>query len=166
MSCRKVKKLLPLFVGGDLSDKKSGRVRLHLDSCDTCRTDYEAWLLSYRTAREWLAEDMLVWDEVDWRRALDRAVGRRRDNPAVLALWPFRKVWAFALMALVAAGLSWVLVRPAARWHFGPESMTLASADARPAEQDVLSMTMVSQETGLKIVWFFDKKFDLEDKQQ
>ncbi len=37
---------------------------------------------------------------------------------------------------------------------------------AAPKEQDVVSVTMVSQETGLQIVWFFDKNFDYEGEQQ
>ena len=38
-------------------------------------------------------------------------------------------------------------------------------ADAGRA-QDVVSMTMVSQETGLQIVWFLDKNFDYEGEQE
>ncbi len=30
-------------------------------------------------------------------------------------------------------------------------------------EQNILSVTMVSRETGLKIVWFLNKKFNLEE---
>jgi hypothetical protein len=32
-------------------------------------------------------------------------------------------------------------------------------------KQEVVSMTMVSKETGLKIVWFFNKNFNLEENE-
>jgi anti-sigma factor RsiW len=167
MSCRNVRRLLPLFVGRDLREGKNGEVESHLESCETCRAEYEAYRRSYATTKEWLAEDKLAWDEADWKRTLHRAVNLNGMKAVPFILWPFRRVWAFALMAAVAAGLSWVLIRPAAVRHFGrSETMTLASSGTRLTEQDVVSMTMVSQETGLKIVWFFDKNFDLEDKQQ
>lgn len=47
-------------------------------------------------------------------------------------------------------------------------SQTRPTQAVSPAQketgQDVLSMTFVSQETGLRIVWFFNKNFEWEDK--
>ena len=34
----------------------------------------------------------------------------------------------------------------------------------RAIQQESISMTMVSQETGLKIVWFFNKNFELKEE--
>jgi len=35
----------------------------------------------------------------------------------------------------------------------------------RPASsQDIISMRMVSRDTGLKIIWVFNKNFELEEK--
>jgi predicted anti-sigma-YlaC factor YlaD len=167
MRCRRVKKLIPLFVGGDLREREGRGVRAHLRECEACRAEYESSLHAYTISRRWLAEDELVWEDADWKRMVLRAVGQRERKALFLSPWPFRRVWAFILMAAVAAGLSWVLIRPGAMRRFARKNtVELASSGARSSQQDVLSMTMVSQETGLKIVWFFDKNFDLEDNKQ
>lgn len=172
MRCQKVQKLLPLYVGGDLRAGKDSKIESHLGCCFTCRAEFEAYRLSYTTTREWLAGDEIAWDEWDWKRVLHRAVDRNIGSEAALArlpfvLWPFRRVWAFVLMAGVAAGMSWILVRPLSQGPLGGlAEMTPVSIGEGPNSQERLSMTMVSQESGLKIVWFFDKNFELEDKQQ
>jgi hypothetical protein len=33
------------------------------------------------------------------------------------------------------------------------------------SQQEIITMTLVSHETGLKIVWFFNKNFNLEVKE-
>jgi len=40
------------------------------------------------------------------------------------------------------------------------------ASPAAAHEQDVVSMTMVSPETGLQIVWFLDKNFDYKGEQE
>jgi hypothetical protein len=76
--------------------------------------------------------------------------------------WP-RWAAASALGALVGLAVLAVLFRGP-----GPVPSPIETASqpveaaAGPPDQDVVSMTMVSPETGLQIVWFFDKKFDYE----
>ena len=44
MNCRRVRRLLPLMVGGDLAERPADRVMSHLDSCGSCsleQTRYE-----------------------------------------------------------------------------------------------------------------------------
>jgi hypothetical protein len=45
-------------------------------------------------------------------------------------------------------------------------ALTGASPAAAPLAQDVISATFVSQETGLKIVWFFDRNFDWKGEEK
>ncbi|MCJ7587760.1 MAG: hypothetical protein MUQ00_07665, partial [Candidatus Aminicenantes bacterium] len=44
-------------------------------------------------------------------------------------------------------------------------ALTGAAAPA-PSAQDVVSATFVSQETGLQIVWFFDKNFNWKGEEK
>lgn len=167
MKCPKVKRLLPLYVGGDLKSVTDRSLSGHLKGCSECRAEYEAFRASYESAKRWMAVDALDWDSADWRRALRLALGSRGGRTPALHLWPFRRVWAYTLMAALAVGLSWFLIRPVSLENLaGRNALTIASSGTQPPEQEVVSMTMVSQETGLKIVWFFDKNFDLEDNQQ
>jgi hypothetical protein len=60
-------------------------------------------------------------------------------------------------MAVCAVVLTLFVVRPS----FIEEGT--GSGEGMLAQQEVISMTMVSQETGLKIVWFFNKNFELKE---
>lgn len=167
MKCRKVKRLLPLHVGGDLKSAANRSLSGHIKRCSECRAEYEAFRASYESVRAWMEVDALEWEDADWRRAVRLALGSQKGRRPALALWPFRRVWAYTLMAAVAVGLSWFLIRPAAVGYLaGRNPLTVASGESNAPEQDVVSMTMVSQETGLKIVWFFDKNFDLEENKK
>jgi hypothetical protein len=45
---------------------------------------------------------------------------------------------------------------------FSQEQAQLFRSSPEESKQEVVSMTIVSQETGLKIVWFLNKNFELE----
>jgi hypothetical protein len=67
-------------------------------------------------------------------------------------------------MALMAAALTFLVVRPL------PESDTLggplaAAASASPS-QDIVTLTLVSQESGLKVQWFLNRNFKLKEKSE
>jgi hypothetical protein len=168
MTCRKALKLMPLFVGDDLGPRTAPAVRAHVDACPACRRELdgirEALARVKAAAR---AESLPDWSEAEWKALMARAVeggqaaaggkerfGRRAPRPRWAA--------ASALGALIGLAVLSVLFRGPVP---GPGPVETASrpieAEA-PPDQDVVSMTVVSQETGLQIVWFFDKKFDYE----
>lgn len=167
MTCRKIRLLMPLFAGDDLGPRRTQAVRAHVDACPACRRELEelrAALVRFKAAAT--DESVPAWSEGEWRALMVRATGgaprggdkRRASDGRV----PFPR-WAAAsvLGALIGLAVLSVIFRgpgpgPAER----PEP-PLALADAGRA-QDVVSMTMVSQETGLQIVWFLDKNFDYE----
>jgi hypothetical protein len=67
-------------------------------------------------------------------------------------------------MALVAFILSLVLIFPVFRGsQEGMESSPYSFSSIEKGRQDIVTMTIVSKETGTKIVWFFDKNFQLEE---
>jgi anti-sigma factor RsiW len=171
MTCRKARKLMPLFAGDDLGPQRTQAVRAHVDTCPACRRELEELrtaLARFRAA----AMDEIVpdWGEAEWKALMVRAtrgtprVGEEKGLRGGRALWP-RWAAASTLGALIGLVVLSVLFRgpgpgPAER----PEP-PLALTDAGRA-QDVVSMTMVSQETGLQIVWFLDKNFDYEGDQE
>jgi hypothetical protein len=67
-----------------------------------------------------------------------------------------------ALVSLCGAlaALAMLVLRPPS----GPEGTALAGRAA--GDQDVVSVTMISQETGLQVVWFFDKNFDYKGERE
>lgn len=171
MSCKRIRKYLPLYVGEDLSPKKKEAVRVHLVSCLDCQKIYKSYVRSIKTSKEWLERERVAWGEVDWMRAFKNALAKKSESGGEFAPWPFKKVWAFSLMGAILILAVFFVTRPI---FLGVEDFSKQAIPAKThpphqesivvkAPQDVVSMTMVSKETGLKIVWFLNKNFNLEE---
>jgi hypothetical protein len=152
MTCRKAKKLMPLYAGADLRPRLLAAVRAHVDSCPSCSKE----LAEYRESLSRLkaaARDERVpdWSEGEWRAVAARfrpaAAATRR--PAFLA----QPRWAAASVLGVFLGLA-VLTMLFKDGSLDPRKTSAA------AEPSVVSLTLVSQETGLQVVWFLDKNFE------
>ncbi|MBN2207326.1 MAG: zf-HC2 domain-containing protein [Candidatus Aminicenantes bacterium] len=224
MTCRSVRKLLPLAAGGDISESKAGGVAAHLEACAACRAELEAYRSALAQARGLDGAAGTAWKETDWSRAVRRATaqgaGRTAARPKLVlrpALIAVAGVILLAAVALVLV-LSRQPLRPREVLRAGtpeapreapaaveqeprlaptpaPQRPTASERDstrkpdltiltakkvepsrapveraltgaavappAPPAPvQGVVSATFISQETGLKIVWFFDRNFD------
>jgi len=157
MTCAKVRKHLALHAGGDLAPRRAARLEAHLVGCADCRRE----LQSLRAARARVraaaaAKQVPGWSEAEWKALMVRATAGRIESraPTFLA----RPRWALAAgtvgvaliaVAVLVTGVFKTVPAP------GPE---LASATA----QDVVSVTLVSPDTGLQVVWVFNKNFDLK----
>ena len=152
MTCRKAKKLMPLYAGDDLRPRLRAAVRAHIDACLSCRKElgeYRQALTRLKAAAK--AESVPDWSEGDWRALMARlrpdASAARR--PTFLA----RPRWAAASVLGVFLGLA-VLTMLFKDGNLGQRETSAAG------EPSVVSLTLVSQQTGLKIVWFLDKNFE------
>ncbi|MDH4217477.1 MAG: hypothetical protein OEY18_02290 [Candidatus Aminicenantes bacterium] len=171
MRCKKIRHFLPLLAGSELPESKVSTVESHLDRCPLCQEEYEKYVLLVQETRKWLAEDRMDWKEREWQEAVQNAVTGELPRRTSLVPWPFPKTWAFALMAGAMLLITILVVRPPFVEKIGlkPRYLDVAKMEAVEAsegkeQQEVISMTMVSKETGLKIVWFFNKNFDLEER--
>jgi hypothetical protein len=169
MNCKKVRRLLPLMAGSEISQSKISGIKAHLEACPECRAEYDSFILSLEKTKEWLAEERIAWEEREWQKAVQKAIEQRESRVSSLAPWPFKKAWAYAVMAVFAFLLTLFLVRPSfIKQKIEPESRIMAELREEPeqtkqeSQQDIISMTLVSHETGLRIVWFFNKNFNLE----
>jgi len=175
MTCRKVRKLVPLFAGDDLGPRTARAVRGHLDGCPACRQELEEIreaLAQVKTAAK--AESVPDWSEGEWRALMVHAAGQERTGQKAEAGLggpsrrsvpvPGRSLrWAAAsaigaLLGIIVLSMLFRGPVPSPERRTTAAGLSLEAAASR--EQDVVSMTMVSQETGLQVVWFFDKKFD------
>ncbi len=173
MKCKKIRKYLPLYIGADLSPKKEEAVRAHLDTCSECQKEYEVYVRSVKTAREWLGKSGVTWGEGEWRRTVQNVTAEKSKSLPGFVPWPFKKGWAFAVMAAVMVVVVFFVMRPL---YLGVEDFageTILSKRHSQHEvgalfkspQDVVSMTMVSKDTGLKVVWILNKNFNLEENE-
>lgn len=161
MNCKKVRRLLPLLVGSELSPSRKSALESHLQGCPKCQSEYHAYVLSMKKTQEWLAAERKDWEDSEWKRAVRKAVEEEKEPEGVSPFtpWPFKKVWAFALMALLAAGLTLVVLKPGLIKEKGRGTRMLEES-----QQEIVTMTFVSQETGLKITWLFNKNFAIKEE--
>lgn len=173
MNCKKVRRWLPLMVGKDLCPSKISFIKAHLEECPECQQEYDSYSLALEKTKEWLEESKLDWVEREWQQAVQKAVKGEKSLISPLAPWPFKKAWAFTVMGVLAVALTLLLViKPFSidEW-IAPDSELLSRTQAQllgsafqESQQEVVKMTMVLPETGQKIIWFFDKNFELEVK--
>ena len=152
MTCRKAKKLNPLYAGGDLRPRLMEALRAHVGSCPACLEDlaqYREALALLKTAAE--AERVPDWTEDEWQAlaAGFKPEDQGPNRPGFLA----RPRWAAALALGAFLGLAVLTMLFRDGTGGRPE---LAAA----AEPSVVSLTLVSQETGLQVVWFLDRNFE------
>ena len=166
MTCRRVRKLMPLAAGEDLRPRPAAALRAHIDSCPGCREELERFrtaLAGIKTAAK--AAGAAEWHEGEWAALMARvaaeARGTREATSGVGAA-TIRPSWAVASVVgafLCLIVLSMLFRGPSSR----PETMKAAGdkpVAAEAGEQDQLTMTLVSPESGLQVVWIFDKNFD------
>ena len=161
MTCRRIRNKLALHAGGDLPPSKARSVERHLQTCEACRQEFVSYVQSLRQTQEWFDLAVPPWPEVSWRRAVSRAVtSGSRPEQAARSL-SFRPAWAYAAMALMAASLTFLVVKPLPESFTQPGPLT-AAASASPS-QEIVSLTLVSQESGLKVQWFLNRNFQLKE---
>ncbi len=145
-------KLMPLCAGNDLRPRLMTAVRAHVDSCPACRkelAEYRESLSRLKAAAK--AESVPDWSEAEWRALAARfkPAAPPTKRPGFLA----QPRWATASVLGAFLGLA-VLTMLFKDGNLGPLEI---SAEAEPS---VVSLTLVSQETGLQVVWFLDKNFE------
>ncbi len=176
MTCGRTRRLLPLFAGGDLPERKARRVREHVETCAECRREIE----EYQRAVRVVADAVRVtpardWTPGEWRAVMDRVAKEQREPRDRAAAAPASKwVPAFASAAtiVVVVAISLLLKDSpikTAGTQPGPGMTNQQSASKKggPAaaapdssKQDVLTMTLVSPDTGLQVVWVFNRNFN------
>ena len=224
MTCRPVRRLLPLAAGGDLSEGKAGKVAAHIKTCAACRAELDAYWSTLDRARELDGAAGHSWNDAAWAKAVRRAAaqgGRPAAGRPKFVLRPAVIAVAGAVLIAVAALLLVLTrnpIRPrqvlearkervpreipapleqkptpapqdsaivnrdsikkpetpllaAGRIKPSPapidRALTEAEAPAPPSPaQDIVSATFVSRETGLQIVWFFDRNFNWKGEEK
>jgi hypothetical protein len=171
MTCRKAMKLIPLYAGDDLRPRLGRAVRDHIDACPACRRELEDYRQSLARVKAAAgAEAVPVWSEGEWISLMARVAGATGAGEArsSVGMRVFRPRWAAASVLgafLCLVVLSMLFRGPSLQPGRSPsESGTVVASDRSP--QDKVAITLVSPETGLQVVWFFDKNFEWKGDQQ
>jgi hypothetical protein len=210
MNCPRAGKMIPLFAGGELSDKKARRFERHLEECADCRKILQEFRDALAALRAAAQRDEHDWPEAEWKSLMKQIGTQPPPRRAVsLGMRPI-PAWAYGAAALLIVGLALVFLRTRL-FHPGPVQPTeiLASTEIQPGRslefadsrfsllrqdipfrirtkrsralepegliassaggktsQDMLSMTLVSQETGLKVYWTFNRNFEWKEEEK
>jgi hypothetical protein len=172
MTCRRVRKLIPLAAGDDLRPRPAAAFLAHIDACPGCRAELERFrtaLTAIKTAAR--TAGVPEWSAGEWDSLMSRVAAearRGRDTGAVGRAPAAKPYWAAASVVgafLCLVVLSLLFRGPSA----GPGTMKAAGekpVTAEAGEQDRLTMTLVSPESGLQVVWIFDRNFDWKGDQE
>lgn len=172
MTCRKVRKLMPLAAGDDLRPRPAAAFRAHIDACPGCREElgsFRAALARIRGAAK--AEAVQDWSEGEWRALMARvtngtgAVGEAAGGAGFRTLRP-RWVAASVLGAAIGLAILSVLFRVPSIQPGKARDRSLPALASSRSPQDKVAITMVSPETGLQVVWFLDRNFDWKGDQE
>lgn len=172
MTCRRVRKLMPLFVGDDLRPGSAAAVRAHIDACPGCLEELEGFraaLAEIKASAK--VEGVSEWSEGEWAAAMSRVAAeasRGRQAPDGAGAPVFRPRWATAaaLGTMIGLALLAVLFRGPSIRSGGTSGPGPTAFAASRIPQDKVAITMVSPETGLQVVWILDKNFDYKGEQE
>jgi len=159
MKCLKVTRLIPLLAGSDLPVKTREKVQLHLQDCRSCQQEYTVYRNILQQTGEWLAQERKEWEEAEWKTTVQTAIEKAEEKRSLMVPWPFKKGWAFVLMTVSAVLLSLLVLPPSLVKDKMERAPTVSALES---QAEIVSMQLVSKETGLKISWFFHKNLKLE----
>jgi Putative zinc-finger len=137
MNCTHIKRLIPLYVGGDLNAQQVAGVRKHIETCERCRD----LVAQFEESQSWL-RDLAApqfGEEVfdDLRAAVREEIARVESSPSLFDLltpvWNLRSVIAASLaLALLTAGLLLYANRPKS-----PDKPLATKKEIAPVSNDV-----------------------------
>jgi Putative zinc-finger len=137
MNCTHIKRLIPLYVGGDLNTQQVAGVRKHIETCERCRSLVAEFEESQSWLRDFIAPkfDEAVFE--DLRDAVREEIARVEPRPSLFDLltpvWNLRSVIAASLaLALLTAGFLLYANRPKS-----PDKRPIADRGAPPVPERV-----------------------------
>ncbi|MGA9769719.1 MAG: zf-HC2 domain-containing protein [Blastocatellia bacterium] len=111
MNCRRIEKLIPLYVECDLDHEESGAVLAHLNACESC----SALIREYEASQSWLRSNTLPdFDDAvldDLKRSVMRGIDEARARPSLFGffsrpLMPGRAFAAVAALLIIFAAFA------------------------------------------------------------
>jgi hypothetical protein len=176
MTCRKARKLIPLLAGNDLPARKTGRTLAHIEHCPSCRKELREHSASLAKIKALADAGILKdWNKAEWTKLILKATSQKPEKRAfVLRLRP-AAAWAVtsAVVLVMGAALFFknadfrsVQISEISREQTIGKSGPPEGGLSRQGDggQDVVSVTLVAQDSGLKVVWFFNKNFEWKEK--
>ena len=158
MNCQRILKMLPLFIGGELSNKKEQRVQDHLDHCQSCQNQLESLRISTKVFSQALQDQHILPIDKNFADGVLDCIPQPREVYS-FSQRKLRTRIAWAVSALsVGVIFLLVLIRGEVFKRAGSEN-AFTSPRSLPlvekAEPGVTVMTFQTDDPKITIVWFF-----------
>ena len=211
MNCSRARKWIPLYVGSDLSARKTRPLEKHLERCPDCSAELKELKTALASVQAIANQGILDWPEAEWKGLMARVQSEKSGPRPVSSLGAIpKKAWAYGLAIILIAGIAILMLRSILSRPAVPlRSEIIASTPVQPSRsqktdqapsfryprdipfqvqkerratpdramlaagstpekttQNMMSMLLVSQETGLKVHWTFNRNFEWEEKKR
>ncbi len=108
MNCRRIEKLIPLFVEGDLDVGAMNAVSLHLNDCQNCSQIMSQYGESQNWLRTFAPPEFDNAFYVDLKQSVMQEIERKPTRPTLIQRlterWTWNPTWAMAISMLVLIG--------------------------------------------------------------
>ncbi len=211
MNCKKSRKLLPLILGNELSERKVEKIKKHIENCEKCRREFLEYQSVLRKIKDISRDEEVNWDDREWTALVKKATSQNIEKKSSISILLTRPAFLtlglilFVSFALIFFARDWINKKEIQTVKKSEVTAKLEKGEIKPSreeriepvrekglsrnelqakkrrmiakrkvqsvkmekktepEQTMISMTIVSEETGLKIVWFFNKNFEWEE---
>jgi putative zinc finger protein len=141
MNCRRIEKLMPLYVEGDLENDQAARVSAHIEECGDCKKS----LIEYEASQSWLRlheppefEDAL-FDSI--RLGVMSEINQKRHSAFArffeTRIAPYRAYYATACLLIIFAAFAFYFYPGSPNAVLNPKETTAESSTPVPAQNDV-----------------------------
>ncbi len=111
MTCRKIRELMVLAAGEDLSARRAAKLEKHMAGCGECAREYRALKRSLEAARSLAREERTPeWSDGEWRKIMARATGQEIETKGPRLLGFPGWAWSAASAVLVIVIIGGVLL--------------------------------------------------------
>ncbi len=164
MDCKKFEKLLPLYIGRELNKKKENKIKKHLLKCKDCEESYKLYLKTMREIKEIAEKDkVLDFSAFEWKAFKNKLY--KIASPKTIYIYNWRKAAAiaFVLIGVLTGGFYFYTNY----FHERFKEYEKETAEvSKTIKQDKLKVSFVLKETNTKVIWYFDKNFNLGGKNE
>ena len=127
MNCRRIEKLIPLYVEGDLEGEEAAAVLAHAETCGNCRE----LVAGYEASQRWLRShtppdfDDALFDAV--KRGVMKEIDEKAKRPSLFGF--FADHWTPRLVLVATAALLIIFVALTLRFYSGKSTAVSSPAD-------------------------------------
>jgi len=158
MNCRRVQKLLPLYIEGDLGSEQMSRIAEHVEWCGQCN-----WIADeYRESQSWIrGASALEFDEgsLDRMKAgvLSEISAQPKNAPILSSLSSFAERWtrrnvAFAITAIIVFLAGFYVYRAVQRPAAAPQFQANDEKPQSTHEQNAVKPNVTAPDPGIRPV--------------